>query len=546
MHELRNRITKLMFVTTGSYNPMVSRPYTTSATEYNLLKLAENTEQGKTLNETTVAGVCNQILKPAVRHEGLIQIPNGWNEKRLMFMMEVITDQMGAQRKHWISGYTDAPLFHVINGNQTVYAHDMQLFVNNVITVQNTAQQLVGIGNHMAPRLQSADRVIRGSTNLQFSPNFGGQLQGDIPLRPTDVFNRMDMKHIGAMNNNAFATSTEEMFNGIKMSRIANDKPSNYLANTLTAFNNAMDSSDREQDTLSDVMRTAKTSVRESEVKSDPLFYQLGSFAPLFFTQGMFTYGQLLQMQPDLANIEEHYESYPARKTTNNQTLMGLGNIDYGTHGAGMTQSWEGGQQETMAATIISQSVPALLSECLIMSISLSVTNHGRIMGAQEVMTPKGVFYVLTSSAQGFGDFDLIGSGMYQKFINKFINEVIYDVTMQNGISINLHGEFTVGVSETRMQLQLDGRNPEMYNAPSFTDSLFSPVVGKSLMTLDTLAKDFTAMQDVLSTNFSPVSYNAQHAVAQPIRFDQQLINTMQPFNGAGLNVPGNATKSSL
>lgn len=524
MNQNRNQIVSLIFVNSGTYNPMVNRPYETTADPQSLLKLYEVSDGGKLLNETTMGRVARNILKPNAKHAGFANIVNGWNEKRLMFLMEIHTDDMGIRRRHFISGYTDHPGYTVIFGNRTAYDPNMNLYINNHITCADTVNTS-SIGNVGGMRLLSANRILHGQTTPQFTPNYGGMVIGNVPMRPRDVMSRVDQLYLSQVNNNATVLGTDEVFTSVKSSSIANDKPSAYLSKTLTAIRDAQAQANPDEDTVSSIMANAKTSVAESEVVTDPLFYQFRNYANSFFNTRSIAFRELVAMQPNLDDLIQHFGHTQAQRKVDSP----LG-VSTAPHSAGSTQSWEGGQQTTIAATIINQSTPALMSECLMMGVGISVSNCVHIPGAMRVDTPNGPFSVIINKALAFGGLDLVSTGLLTSFAKRFVNEIAYDVSHHGGIGVTIHATMSLGITENNIQIQMDGQNWETYNAPAFCDSMFSPVMANSMSSLDVLARDFSAMSDAITTQFNPLTYGFQSA-PQPQRINDSLNQSMGTNN---------------
>ena len=80
-------------VETGTYDPEFLRPYVVSSTRDDIDQFADIVaEEGGIITSASVAGIAGRIMsyKHTVTDRDLVEIENGWDEKRFSFIFEVI------------------------------------------------------------------------------------------------------------------------------------------------------------------------------------------------------------------------------------------------------------------------------------------------------------------------------------------------------------------------------------------------------------------------------------------------------------------------
>src|ERR1017187_5870947 len=102
------KITKFFLHETGSYNPQYRRPYDTKMEPNTVNIVLERLGQSNKYEPSLMGGLANKFISPAAAPEKEIILSNGWNERRLRFMMEVEYNwYTGGKMVEVILGYSD-------------------------------------------------------------------------------------------------------------------------------------------------------------------------------------------------------------------------------------------------------------------------------------------------------------------------------------------------------------------------------------------------------------------------------------------------------
>jgi hypothetical protein len=510
MQVRKTLVNSIQFVVSGTYNNMVSRPYETNVDPRTFGAFVDQTRQGTLLSTQALAGIAGQIIKPVAMHQGIIAIPNGWQTRRLMFLMTLEIENMGASVTNYISGFTDHGDYVNRDGN-IILDPNMRLYINNVITVRNNARVVAGLGNTNIPMLADAAHFVRGNTSSSFD---GGSFQhrGQISMRPEDLVGRIDEMHISKANDGMAVFGSNASFaTGARRSRLNNSNPAAYLSKTLTAISDSYKNHDYRSD-HTEVMESARTNLSDGSIQGDPFFFQLNKHAENFLQNGSFTWSELMYLQPD---IDARAKVWEPRAFEQRNQGMGM-STQHGT-----TADWTGGTRESISAEILRHSVPALMAEFLLTGVGLSIRTGSMVPlpGALRVVSGITPYDVLITKYMAYGGERTDMSGMIPRFVERLVKEIVTDITANNLMEIELHGEFSLGITENKLNLRIGDGVLTPYADASFTSSLSLPIIATSMASLDQLASDINHLSGQISTTSQVQTMGNLNNVDQSSRF---------------------------
>jgi hypothetical protein len=155
-------------------------------------------------------------------------------------------------------------------------------------------------------------------------------------------------------------------------------------------------------------------------------------------------------------------------------------------HQVGQTADWGSADRETVAATVLSQSVPALMLDVGITLLGFKSTNHD--IGGQM----NTIYY----EAQSFSNTD--HSQALEILKHNIEQYVLTGITFNNQISYALEMRVDL-LGETWIKISLDGGPFIDYAVPQFCDASLVPV----LTTNDQLAVQLAGDFEMLSTQLN-------------------------------------------
>lgn len=464
------RITKLLFVETGTYNDMTVRPYNTFIEAQDILSFQEASNGGRNVAPSALAAVSN-VLRPAAQHEGIVQIADGWNSRRLRFMMEVTQGGvMGAHVKQYLTGYTD----HFGLSDQGFLDRNMRLFFNNTLTVRAVQDFQPGIGNVNRLTVSDASHVIRG----HFNATFGSNEVGQRVMRPQDVFDTMGHSVLGTDDVMDLRTS---FAGGIMKSRRNNGSAAHYLSRTLGAYHQAYNDDTNNSNDIGALLGSAAGTVQEGLVTSDGfLAYLMRMQSTGLVETGSVTYGELCQFEPDL---DQHItDVFPITPTVRQRDYI---------HQAGDSENWTGNTMEVVVATALSHSVPSIMTDMMLTGIHFRATNQ----------TLDGTVSIVPMAAESFAEG--VNLEPYIKhFIHRLEFEVLRSLSRNNLIDYAIEMRIDI-LNDSMISIAMNGQPPAVFWNAQFADALNAPVITNNSNTLGKLAYDIENLVGNLDTNYN-------------------------------------------
>lgn len=465
------RVVRLQLQETGTYNQQWLRPFDMTIdnqTSDMLLDRLSRKSSVLTMPATEVADICHNILTPSVNVLGAAGISNGWQERRLRFTMVVqVGLNVGGGYLLTLTGYTD---YAGVIQHSGSLDPNMVFVVNNAITSQLTSVptqfgQQVGLRTLDNNHIHIADGIQPGSQAL---------------LRPVDLFESMSTSEI--MNTESWKASgiidPRSTIDSVRplMSRRANSLPSNYVANVIGAGLRASSMSEN-WGSNEQFYTEATSNVAEANVFANPFLRAIGQVRGDRTAQARFTVRDLMQVDQNVDSVTDYIP-------------ISLGERQ--PHYAGQTADWNGRDLQTVSATVVGQSVPAIMTSLSLIKLAFSSTNN--VIGGNIVT-------VVTAGASAAGN-DLDLSRYYDMFAVRFEAEVFRSITHNNQLSCTVEAKFDLG-GESWVQIQIGDQSKYMFVVPSFADSLFAPTIGTPAH-LNNMSQDFDNLIASIKNHIKP------------------------------------------
>lgn len=507
------KITKLLIYETGQYHQQYRRVFDTNPDGYVVARFKEQLGQDRHYSPMSFTGIGQDFLKPVAgvnpQTDG-IEINEGWNARRTRFMMEVEIDSaIGTKNRMIATGWTThvgaTPMGIALGAAQRLAVdHQMQFFISTIIPIQ-TQTEYGPMGQVVRHNVVAPSHVLADSnyTNI-YNQNFLER------MRPQDLFTQMSRTHIHGLRDNKgdIPGVGKVLFDGrtaatnqASMSLRANVIPSTYLARVAENYSNAQTTTNDPRTAGRDLYTQARFFARETMVTDNELLKLL------YEVRGepsgnMFQFKDLLRLDPTVDQRVVGVVSGPTTRLT-------------GLHEQGQSMEWYGRDNMTLAATIISQCVPGLMSELAITTIGFKMTNQMAATGmysAVDASTHLGrMGYsppMMHYNAQGFSGQDMTQD--LKAFELRFWGEVMRDLSIDNQLPFELQVDCSL-MGETVVTLSLDGKPRISYVTPSFCDALLTPLLTPNKDHVVKVAEDFSLMlsavipSDHLETNSAPL-----------------------------------------
>lgn len=466
-----------MLQESGSYNPMFSRPYQTHVTKENLDNINRRIDEtrGGSVTGALFAGVASDMIAPSATPGNEIPIPLSWAERRIRFMLEVmVTTPTSAEMIYYFQGYTS----HLGVGQGGSVDPQMEFILNSFIRV-NRANQYGPYGTIVRDVVTESAHIVNGAIVNQV---MGGEV---YTMRPQDIFTGIQSSYLTSAyehhNKHDTLHDTRVRMTGESLrSNRGNNLAGTFIAKVVDSYQTGkqmLDFGQSEQDVFS----------RCQNLSHEASAYENQFIRAISNIRGVqcsttFRFSDLVALDSNV----EHVTHYLTLGVTQSAQL----------HQHGQTSFWNGTDRETLAATILSNAVPAVMMDLMLQKIYFRSTNHD-IAGAVNTTIIDG---------KSMTNADL--SMNFEMFKRRLEKEVMFDLTHGNQslytleMSVDLYGE-------TRISISLDSGPSIPYTTPSFCDSLMSPVVTMNKENFFGVVHDFEVLMNGLSTNTGPSLVNS-------------------------------------
>lgn len=439
------KVAKLLLQETGTYNPLYSRPYEVYISAESMNAICQRVEQsaGSAVTGSLLAGVSSNIVAPSATPGAEVTIPYGWAERRIRFLMEVhITPPTGTPYLYYVQGYTN---YLGVTPNGTIDPA-MEFFINSFIRVSR-CNQITPYGVQVKDIITEAAHIVNGSIVHTLT---GADVYG---MRPHDLFTGVHSEYLqnaySYMQGGTGLQDTRITLNAnpVRSTR-SNGLPSAYLAGIIDNYQTGAQLSSFGQGT-GDIISRCRDLTYEAGVDENPFIRAISS-ARGVCNSVTFTMNDLCKIDPAAASVTDYL------------TLGATSAVEM--HQVGQTSNWNGSDRQTLAATTLSNAVPAIMMDLMIKSIMFRSTNSDST----------GAMTTILYGADSFTAAD--NTQNYELFKRRLEREILYDITGGNqeiyqlDMSSNLFGE-------TRITISFGGSAAYTYTTPSFCDSLLSPVV---------------------------------------------------------------------
>lgn len=448
-------------IETGTFNNQFRRSYVTELDGSTQRAIAERLDGATSYSPTMFSGIANQFLTPSATPEKLIDIPLGWQERRLRWVLKIERlIGVGTEMMDVFTGYTNG-VGLTMSGN---IAPDMMFFINNHMSFRKSIERTPHGNQVYYSPLRSSQILVDNAWSGVGTPG------SEQAMRPTDVFATIGRAQLGI---NGTITDVRTTLSSVPVkSKRSNNNAASYAADVLHNYLHADRSVSATGGALEDILSTARGMTYEDSVQKD-VFMQAIAQVSGRPVSNFFTINELTRLDPNVNNVMTY-------------TLVGQAKMIGGNNGmpefhtAGDTSDWHGSDRHTQVSAILSQAIPAMMMDQALTRLAFTATNMN--FGGQAV--------IVVEDAAGLMPGDL---GPYvEAFKMDLLTKVMPDITYNNEVPFALRAVVDV-FGETWLHLTLDGVTIP-FAVPQFCDALTSHVVTKNAENALTVATDLDSI----------------------------------------------------
>lgn len=526
-------------VQTGTYQAQHLRPFKSNTNQAVVSQLRQATNDGLNLGVAAVQEIAADVISPQAMVEGEVLIPEGFTSRRFRLMCRV------NESNPFVRGTTTQRVFYGYSDHCDASAHhlpdDMKIYFNSETII---AEQIVPTPN--GPQTQAK---ILGSNQIISPVDMVGGNNGmfarpsNFLIRPEDNFNLMQTKAVAKNleTGGLIDVKIDQSYDyrtmvgeggSFKYSMRKDTSPVRYLSNSLGAYQHAFSEYNdsmrdggeflinRGNDATETLFGEAANVCRNSSIQSNTFLGILREHAG-FMEKGYVTWGNLKRLFPELSD------------PTVARFAMDDGRSQRKVSHLGQSQSFSGADNTAIAVSLLTQTIPSIMMDTFFRQVSFAVTNGS---GPNE--------YVFEIHQNGTSSIirNLDMRPYIQQLERRIKVDILHNITRGNQIPFRI-SMISDLAGESIVDISLGNDPVERYVAPTFADSLFSPVITRNQQLSNDIANDITwLVRNVIdgdsnnnpsiltssNQSFSPY----QHPVAQPAQFNPNAFN-----NGAQNNV---------
>ena len=424
---------KMFLIPISGQHQQYHRPYESHLDGDNMQQLMNSTNGGQHVDPSSLMGVSGNILAPSVLPQGEIVIPNGFQETRYAFFLEVMVTGIFGVRREVYSGYTN---YSGITSSGAIDPN-MEFYINGFVEIAEVTQ--------VGPHGQQMSMNSRGS--YQVLSTVEKPIAPIMTIRPQDVvgYGQLGLVTKGGRGVSDLRT---QISSAPKLSSTDNLLTNEYLSKMCTSYMNAATQvGDDFGSGASDLYNAAYSYTLVPSFEENKFVRAVGR-------QGMangcmFTYG-------DIERLWTLSDSFCIMAQSDSNGLL-ANPLEY-------TQHWAGANVETSVAAGLSNTLPPLLSKYLLISAEVECTN---IHGGQ----PSVVLYDYV---------EMFPNSFSAAQLKALENEILHHVV--NGMMDKLSNSFYLKLSlrilsNSLFEISLNGAAFVPYVVPMYCGSLLSPML---------------------------------------------------------------------
>lgn len=442
-----------------------------------------------------------------------VSIPNGWADRRFVFIMLVKTVVQNQETMEMISGYTDRHDTVRISAHEEHIAPDTVFYINSISIL--SSRTISGIN---VPVIRDSYSVMGGGVGAGAYNNLAA-----YKMTPMNLIHSSDISGIDGLSD------VPNMGGVIKASdyRNVNDYPTltHRSYNSPTAMVSKVIESYTAKSRLAthsgiydhqSVLDQARGAVADPSSWNSQFLTALSNVRGI--SSSTFDYRWLMDVDPF---IDE--------KTTTS-------NISY--RSTSDTLPWEAPTREALMAVVVSNMVTTLMTNYSLSVIEFSSTNMNS--GFRGGMNTFGL-QPITQVTHLLGFVNDISYRNMLDPMGETITEELAPILSSNGeIAYEVHVISDIGTDMT-IEISFEGQQPELFIFPSFADSMISPL----LTTNTNLYRDNAHDIGTMLNSIEERTLNTQQYNPQGIRDFQYNVNQEMNYGQNSSSDP-NSNESNL
>lgn len=468
-------VTKWTMFETGTFEKQNSRSHRAKNFDGSVVdQILRATDDGRTISSSSVSSVVDSIIELDSNSNTDIFIPNGWDEKRFAFVIEILLDEgKSNERRQVLTGYTDKSDMSIQNSLDP----ETQMFINNSF-ILNSYDVSDGRGRKRRSNIMANEFIIRSSHEGKSSRDRRGRTdEVETLLRSEDVFYKRDSGRLTSNSRRDVRDGRFQLTGDIKLARRTDANATDYLSSILRLG-------------VGSELRRRADDYHYAEVDPDaaPDFSRqsVDEYAAGFTRSGGLDEHGIFRdwlVDTDFANcgmIElRDFEASVDCEVEIDLIVPGRTNRRYERHHRGDHAEWGGSNREDIIPDVIKNSIASLLLRYTISEAFVTITTEDNF---------ERMVCNVSNELSMVDGFDV--SGMLQSLEDQIINDIGRTITRNFQEPITVTVDFNMLSSMIITVDHHDGDGPTSHNAAIFTDGLQTNLKADSETILDQIVGD--------------------------------------------------------
>uniref|UniRef100_A0AB39CCX4 Uncharacterized protein n=1 Tax=Pseudomonas phage RVTF4 TaxID=3236931 RepID=A0AB39CCX4_9VIRU len=490
------RIGNLVLVQSGTYQEQHVRPFNMAVTDAAINQLHNATRGGMNLGVSAVQEIAGSIVAPAAQTEGLVGIKEGWTSRRFRGFVRVHEEHpmiKGTSTQRIFFIYTDQ--CDVSYGN--LLDPNMRVYFNSETVITERLEQ-TPMGIQKVAKVQASNQIV---TPVDMMAGANGLFSAPAAhlIRPEDIFSIGQTQAVidRLQSTNRFNGTINRMHDHRTMvgecgayqySHRQDTSPVRYVSNSLSAFQHSVREADmlgsdgygnNASDSREHLYGEAQAHAANQNIHSNSFLARLKEQAN-YMERGYVTWGDLCRIFPELVQ----QAGCAAWSMDNGQSIRKVNFAQDSMH-------FQGADNTSIAASLLAQAVPSLMMDCFLRHVSFAVTN-GDHPGT----------YKLEFHGEGIKSI-MEGIDMrpyLMEFERRLATDCLNNITYGNqiGFQISMASDLA---GDSVINISLQGEQVVRWVAPTFTDSLFTPIVTRDGQKANKIANDMLYLVSAVVPN---------------------------------------------
>ncbi len=448
--EQTTHLVELLLVNTKQKRNMAQRGYHLQVSNKDLTVMQNTLAQFGKVSPEHIANQMPGVLNMGMSPDLQVGIVNGWNTERFIFILKTKTRRSdGSVFASYVQGYTDSA-----RANKTgAIDPNMVFYINSVINAIE----------HVVPGTNNIRHVPHSSFTLVYdritnSPELKFSTDSFKLLRPIDALVELHVSEqydpnvpiTNTVGSVGITVNTSKADNRIASKQVSSVINGIVEASSTVGFTN----------NPADIFIGAAGLVGETPLIDVPFMRDLSYFYGR--QTGEFKFSELLSMDPNVGNHVNIKWTIPDQVNLNPAALQQPGQNILLTNDP---ESLEVTSEEARISSIISETCSGLLSNLHLTNIMF--TAQSGIISSDVIFMPMNYNSSIPIINQ---------EAAVMEFESQFRGLVMPQITKNGMVSVDILVNIDL-INESRVSVSANGNPPVVFAIPTYSNSLFDPVI---------------------------------------------------------------------